>query len=38
MIRHGISGLPVIRGKKMVGIITKTDIVNIIASKGKPNF
>ncbi|BDQ31330.1 inosine-5-monophosphate dehydrogenase [Nitrosopumilus zosterae] len=38
MIRHGISGLPVIRGKKMVGIITKTDIVNILASKGNPNF
>lgn len=38
MIRHGISGLPVVRGKKMVGIITKTDIVNVIASKGKTNF
>jgi CBS domain-containing protein len=35
MIRHGISGLPVIRGKKLVGIITKSDIVNIIALKGK---
>ncbi len=35
MIRHGISGLPVIRGEKMVGIITKSDIVNVIASKGK---
>ena len=35
MIRHGISGLPVLRGKKLVGIITKSDIVNVIASKGK---
>lgn len=31
MIRNGISGLPVIRGKKLVGIITKTDIVKILA-------
>lgn len=38
MIRHGISGLQVVRGKKLVGIITKTDIVNVIASKGKTNF
>jgi len=35
MIRHGISGLPVVRGKKLVGIVTKTDIVNVIASHGK---
>ena len=35
MIRHGISGLPVIRGKKIVGIVTKSDIVNVIAAKGK---
>ena len=35
MIRHGISGLPVIRGKKLIGIVTKSDIVNVIASKGK---
>ncbi len=35
MIRHGISGLPVVRGKKIVGIVTKSDIVKIIASKGK---
>ncbi|MFQ5497300.1 MAG: CBS domain-containing protein [Nitrosopumilus sp.] len=35
MIRHGISGLPVIKGKKLVGIITKSDIVNVLASKGK---
>lgn len=38
MIRHGISGLPVVHGKELVGIITKTDIVNVIASKGKTNF
>ena len=35
MIRHGISGLPVVRDKKLVGIVTKSDIVNVIASKGK---
>jgi CBS domain-containing protein len=35
MIRHGISGLPVVQDKKLVGIVTKSDIVNIIASKGK---
>lgn len=35
MIRHGISGLPVVRGKKLVGIVTKTDIVNVIASQRK---
>ena len=35
MIRHGISGLPVIRGKKLIGIVTKSDVVNVIASKGK---
>ena len=34
MIRHGISGLPVVRGKRLVGIITKSDIVDVIASKG----
>ena len=33
MIRHNISGLPVIKNKKLVGIITKTDIVNILADK-----
>ena len=33
MIRHGISGLPVVRGKKLVGIITKSDIVDVIASQ-----
>lgn len=35
MIRHGISGLPVVRGKKLIGIITKSDIVNVIADHGK---
>ncbi len=30
MIRHGISGLPVVRGKLLVGIVTKTDIVRAI--------
>ncbi|MGY5144446.1 MAG: CBS domain-containing protein [Candidatus Nitrosopumilus sp. bin_32a] len=35
MIRHGISGLPVVQGKKLVGIVTKSDIVNVIASHGK---
>lgn len=31
MIRHGISGLPVVRDKKLVGIITKSDITNLLA-------
>jgi len=31
MIRNGISGLPVVKKSKLVGIITKTDIVNSIA-------
>ncbi|TRZ81032.1 MAG: CBS domain-containing protein [Nitrosopumilales archaeon] len=30
MIRHGISGLPVVHGKLLVGIVTKTDIVRAI--------
>ena len=30
MIEHDISGLPVVKGKRLVGIITKTDIVNMI--------
>lgn len=33
MIRHNISGIPVIKNKKLVGIITKTDIVNLLAEK-----
>jgi CBS domain-containing protein len=32
MIRHGISGLPVVRGRLLTGIVTKTDIVRAIAS------
>lgn len=35
MIRQGISGIPVVRNQKLVGIITKSDIVNVLASKGK---
>ena len=31
MIRNGISGLPVVKKTKLIGIITKTDIVNAIA-------
>jgi CBS domain-containing protein len=32
MIRHGISGLPVVRNALLVGIVTKTDIVKAIIS------
>ena len=32
MIRHGISGLPVVKNSLLVGIITKTDIAKAIAS------
>ncbi len=32
MIRHGISGLPVVKNSLLIGIITKTDIVKAIAS------
>ena len=35
MIRNRISGIPVVRNKKLVGIVTKSDIVNILATKGK---
>lgn len=35
MIRHGISGIPVMKNKKLVGIVTKSDIVNVLAAKGK---
>ena len=31
MIRHNISGLPVVKKSKLVGIITKSDIVNVLA-------
>lgn len=33
MIRNGISGLPVVRQTKLVGIVTKSDIVKAIAKK-----
>jgi CBS domain-containing protein len=33
MIRHDISGLPVVKKSKLVGIITKTDLVNSIAKR-----
>src|SRR3970040_82185 len=33
MIRHDISGLPVVRKSLLVGIITKSDIVNAIAKR-----
>ncbi len=32
MIKHDISGLPVVKNSKLVGIITKADIVNTLAS------
>ena len=32
MIRHGISGLPVVKNSLLVGIITKTDIVKAIVT------
>lgn len=32
MIRHGISGLPVVKNSLLAGIVTKTDIVKTIAS------
>ena len=35
MIRHGISGLPVVHDRKLVGVITKSDLVSIIAEKDK---
>jgi CBS domain-containing protein len=33
MVRHDISGLPVVRKSNLAGIVTKTDIVNAIAKK-----
>jgi len=33
MMEHGISGMPVVKGEKLVGIITKTDLVKGIAGK-----
>ncbi len=34
MIEHGISGLPVLEGEELVGIITKTDLVKGIVNLG----
>jgi CBS domain-containing protein len=34
MIEHGISGLPVVEGEKLAGIITKTDLVRGMANVG----
>jgi len=31
MINNNISGLPVVKKSKLVGIITKSDIVNVLA-------
>ena len=31
MIKHNISGLPVVKKSKLVGILTKSDIVNVLA-------
>lgn len=33
MIRHDIGGLPVVKNSKIIGIITKSDIVNAIAEQ-----
>jgi len=32
MIKYNISGLPVVKNEKIVGIITKSDIVNTLAN------
>jgi CBS domain-containing protein len=32
MLKEGIARLPVLRGKKCVGIITRADIINAIGS------
>jgi len=34
MLRHGISGLPVVEGERLVGILTKTDLTKGIARLG----
>ena len=33
MLRHDISGIPVTKNEKLVGIITKTDVVKLVAEK-----
>ena len=37
MIRHNISGVPVLKSKKLVGIVTKSDIANVLAQKKSKN-
>jgi CBS domain-containing protein len=32
MLKEGIARLPVIRGKKVVGILTRADIINAVGS------
>jgi len=32
MIKYNISGLPVVKNGKLVGVITKSDIVNTLAN------
>jgi CBS domain-containing protein len=32
MLREGISRLPVMRGKKLVGILARADIINAVGS------
>jgi CBS domain-containing protein len=34
MLRHGISGLPVVEGERLVGVLTKTDLAKGIARLG----
>lgn len=34
MVKHGISGLPVVEGEKLVGIITKTDLTRGVSRLG----
>ena len=35
LTRHGISDLPIVRGKTLVEIITKSNIVHVISSQEK---
>ena len=37
MLKEGIARLPVMRGKKIVGIITRADIINAIGSAYSDN-
>ena len=36
MLKEGIARLPVIRGKKLVGIVTRADIINAVGSSRSP--